>query len=68
MSGDPVGVLDWGHVVARPAPGLDELAARVDDSIVKITDFVHQVVHSRDFAVRVWRNWVLEDPFEHPCG
>ena len=39
----------------------------VDDSIAKITEFVHQVVLERkDFAIRGWRRWVLEDPLVHP--
>ena len=33
----------------------------------RITEFVRQVVvHRRDFAIREWRNWVLENPLVHP--
>ena len=63
----PDGVLDWRLLVDGPAAGLDEFGARVEASIFKITDFVRQVVfHRRDFTVRRWRNWVLEDPLVHP--
>ena len=49
----PVGILDWWYLVAGPAAGLDELEARVNASIVRLTEFVRQVVvHRRDFAVR----------------
>ena len=53
VDGGSVGAVDWTHLVAGPAAGLDDFAARVADSIDRITDFVHQVVvHRRDFAVR----------------
>ena len=33
----------------------------------RLCDFIHQiVVHRRDEAVRVWRNWIREDPLVHP--
>ena len=63
----PVGVLDWEHLVGGFTVGLDEFGARVDASIAKITDFVQQVVfHRRDFAIRGWRRWVLEDHLSIP--
>ena len=32
-----------------------------------LSDSIHQVVvHRRDEAVRVWRNWIREDPLVHP--
>ena len=66
VSGDPVGVVEWGLLVACLAAELDEFVSRVDDPIVRITDFVHQVVvHRREFAVRGWTSWVLEDPLVH---
>ena len=34
----------------------------------RLCDFIHQVVvHRRDEAIRVWRNWIREDPLVHPC-
>ena len=31
------------------------------------SDFIHSVVvHRRDDAIRVWRNWIREDPLVHP--
>ena len=39
----------------------------IADSIAKITEFIQQVVlHRKDFAIRKWRGWVLEDPLVHP--
>ena len=33
----------------------------------RLDDFTHQVVvHRRDEAIRVWRNWNREDPLVHP--
>ena len=33
----------------------------------RFCDFIHRVVvHRRDEAVRVWRNWIREDPLVHP--
>ena len=33
----------------------------------RLCDFIHQVVvHRRDEAIRVWRNWIREDPLVHP--
>ena len=33
----------------------------------RLCDSIHQVVvHRRDEAVRVWRNWIREDPLVHP--
>ena len=35
--------------------------------IAVFSDFIHQVmVHRRDEAIRVWRNWIREDPLVHP--
>ena len=32
----------------------------------RLCDFIHQVVvHRRDEAIRVWRNWIREDPLVH---
>ena len=46
---------------------MGEFGARVEAAVGKIIDFVRQVVfHRRDFSVRGWRNWVLEDPLVHP--
>ena len=33
----------------------------------RLCDFIHKiVVHRRDEAIRVWRNWLREDPLVHP--
>ena len=33
----------------------------------RLSDFIHAVVvHRRDEAIRVWRNWIREDPMVHP--
>ena len=33
----------------------------------RLCDFIHQVVvHRRDEAIRVWRNWIREDPLVRP--
>ena len=33
----------------------------------RLSDFSHRsVVHRRDEAIRVWRNWIREDPLVHP--
>ena len=57
---------------------LDDLSASLDLGIGaffdaaagvhrRLCDFIHQVVvHRRDEAVRVWRNWIREDPLVHP--
>ena len=47
--------------------GQDEFRDRVKAFVDKITDFVQQVViNRRDFAIRRWRSWVLEDPLVYP--
>ena len=67
IGGGPVGVLDLEYLVGGSTVGLDEFSARVDASIAKITEFVqHVVFHRRDFVIRRWRSWVLEDPLVHP--
>ena len=33
-----------------------------------VSDFIHAVVvYRRDEAIRVWRDWIREDPLVHPC-
>ena len=62
-----VGVSDWDFLVGGSAFGLDVFGARIDVSINMITEFVKQLAcHRRDFAIRGWRSWVLEDPLVHP--
>ena len=61
-----VGVSDWDFLVGGSAFGLDVFGARIDVSINMITEFVKQLAfHRRDFAIRGWRSWVLEDPLVH---
>ena len=39
----------------------------VSDVHHRRSDFIHAVVvHRRDGAIRVWRNWIREDPLVHP--
>ena len=34
----------------------------------RLSDFIHGVVvHRREEAIRVWRNWLREDSLVHPC-
>ncbi len=59
--------LDWAMLMSGPGAGLPEFGAGVDAAIACITEFVQRVdVHRKDFAIRVWRSWVLEDPLVHP--
>ena len=65
--GKPVGVLDWEVLVACPNFGLDGFCETVAGSVAKITELVQQVVlHCKEFAIRNWITWVLEDPLVHP--
>ena len=48
--------------------GIGAFHHAVSDVHRRLSDFIHQVVvHRRDEAVRVWRNWIQEDPLVHPC-
>ena len=63
----PGGCLDWMMLMSGPGAGLPEFGARVDAAIACIAEFVQRVVvHRKDFAIRGWRSWVLEDPLVHP--
>ena len=63
----PVAILNWDHFVGGPNAGLDEFHNRVEVSVIHIAEFVQQVVlHRKDFAIRKWMSWVLEDPLVHP--
>ena len=47
--------------------GLGECRRVVGDLHCSLSDFIHGVVvHSRDEAIRGWRNWLREDPLVHP--
>ena len=60
------GVLDWDGLLNGPSFGLDRFRKLIADSIVKVTEFIQQVVlHRKDFAIRKWRCWVLEGPLRH---
>ena len=49
-----------------PTFGLDGFCETVAGSLAKITKFVLQVVlHRKEYAIRKWRTWVLEDPLVH---
>ena len=48
--------------------GLGDFRRVVGDLHRRLSDFIHGVVvHRRDEAIRVWRNWLREDPLVHPC-
>ena len=65
--GGAVGGVDWNVLVSCPRFGLDGFLDAVSNSIVRITEFVQCVVlHRKEFAIRGWRSWVLEDPLVHP--
>ena len=47
--------------------GIGEFFRLAGDLHSRLSDFVHRVVvHRRDEAIRVWRNWFREDPLVHP--
>ena len=69
----------WDQILALMYPvTLDDLSVGRDLGIGaffdvaagvhrRLCDFIHQVlVQRRDEAVRVWRNWIREDPLVHP--
>ena len=48
--------------------GLGESHRLVQDLHDRLSDFIHRVVvHRRDVAIFGWRNWLREDPLNHPC-
>ena len=62
-----VGFLDFDWLVAGPGVGLLNSVPEWRPLIGHITEFVQQVgIHRREFAVRGWRRWLLEDPLVHP--
>ena len=47
--------------------GIGDFYRAVSDVHHRLSDFIHAVVvHRRDEAIRVWRNWIREDPVVHP--
>ena len=46
--------------------GLGEWSQVVQELHLRLSESIHRVVHRRDEAVRVWRNWLREDPLVHP--
>ena len=47
--------------------GLGYFRRVVGDVHRRLSDFIHGVVvHRRDEAIWVWRNWLREDPLVHP--
>ena len=47
--------------------GIGALFHAASDVHRRLSDFIHRVVvHRRDEAIRVWRNWIREDPLDHP--
>ena len=58
-------VLDDLHAVE--GFGLGDFCRVVGDLHRRLSNFIHSiVVHRRDEAIRVWRNWLREDPLVHP--
>ena len=58
---DPLGDLDVGSGVRS-----DVFTQKVTGALRKQTEFIHSaVIHRMDFAIRGWRNWVLEGPCAH---
>ena len=48
--------------------GIGDFHRVVSDVHHRLSDFIHAVVvHPRDDAFRVWRNWIWEDRLVHPC-
>ena len=67
LGSGPIACLNWVALVRGSQNGILEFRVQVGDAIECITDFVKKVVISRkDFAIRKWRNWILEDPLVHP--
>ena len=59
--------MDWAWLIAGNGAGLVEFCARVEAAIGFFIEFVQRVaIHRGDFAIRVWRSWVLEDLLVHP--
>ena len=57
----------WGSWLMARLLGWMSLVLELRLLLVRLLIFVRQVVvHRRDFSVRGWRNWVLEDPLVHP--
>ena len=47
--------------------GLGDFRRFIGDLHRRLGDFIHSVVvHRRDEAIRVWRNWIREDPMVRP--
>ena len=42
--------------------GIGAFHQAVPDVYRRLSDFIHAVVHSRDEAIRGWRDWIREDP------
>ena len=54
-------------ILLRWRTGLGEFLRVVRDLHRRLSVFVHKiVVHRRDEAIRVWRNWLREDPSGSP--
>ena len=57
----------WDDFDAGAHSGPDVIAQRIAGSVAKLSKFIHEMVDfRRDFAIRSWSTWVLEDPPVHP--
>ena len=47
--------------------GIGDFQQAASDVHRRLSELIHAVVvHRRDEAIRVWRNWIREDPMVHP--
>ena len=57
----------FGDLHAVEGLGIGDFHRVVSDVHHRLSDFIREVVvHRRDEAIKVWRNWLREDPMVHP--
>ena len=67
LAAGPLYPVTWDDLGMVEGLGLGDFHRVVPGIHRRLSDFIHAiVVHRRDEAIRVWRNWVREDPFVHP--
>ena len=63
----PLYPVTLGDLDADRGVGVGEFYRAVSDVHRRLSDFIHAiVVHRQDEAIRLWRNWIREDPVVHP--
>ena len=68
LAAGPSCLVTWEDLNAVRVLGFGDFHQVVSDVHRRLSDFIHEVVvHRRDEAIRVWRDWVREDPLVHPC-